>query len=454
MRATQGGLNTSKLRFRRGGGILAALLSLFLLAPGIALAKSPPKSPTKTAAKKPPEPKEVLIFKNGDQITGKLLNSTGTKIKFNSDVAGDITIDLDKIKELKSDRPFAVVLKEVKGSKKREAVAHGMIELAGDGIRVTPLTAGSTEKTSSTTAAEAAKPAAAKVTAPQKPPSPSPSPAAAQAAIAKPAPPARAESGEVIPASQIGFLVDDATYLKETERKIHWTSGWDGHITTGSTIIRATQNTYLFLVDIKLQRTIPTVSWLDPKLRTTLNYTQSAGQTSQIGTVTTNTNIFHALGERDEYFSPRGYYLQQTSFDHDTTQGLDLQQIYGAGVGVTLFKQPNSELDVTADLHYEAQAFNSTADVSSLNRNLIGSVLSEAYTRKFGKLTFDEKALADLAWNNESAFSASGTTSVRYPVYKKLSFSVAVIDGFQNDPQIGYQKNSFQLSTGISFSLH
>jgi hypothetical protein len=248
--------------------------------------------------------------------------------------------------------------------------------------------------------------------------------------------------------------VDDATYQKEIDKKIGWRSGWDGHITTGSTTIRATQNSYLFQIDVALQRSIPTVSWLDPKLRTTVGYTQSAGQTSQVGTITTVTNIYHAAAERDEYFSSRGYYLQQTSFDHDSTQGLDLQQIYGAGVGVTFFKQEDSEFDLTADLHYESQAFNSTADVSSLNRHLIGSSLTEAYTRKFGKLHFDEKALADIAWNNANAFSASANSAVRLPIYKKLGFSLSVIDNFQNDPQIGYNKNSFQLSTGLALSFH
>jgi hypothetical protein len=262
------------------------------------------------------------------------------------------------------------------------------------------------------------------------------------------------ETGHLIPADRIGYIVDDSTYQNEIDRKINWRTGWTGNITTGSTVIRATQNSYLFLTDVSLQRAIPTVSWLDPKLRTTFHYTQSAGQTSQPGTVTTTTNIFHASAERDEYFSRRGYYLQQVNFDHDTTQGLDLQQIYGAGVGVTFFKEENSEFDLTADLHYESQAFNSTADVSALNRKLIGSMMSEAYTRKFGKITFDEKALADFAWNNENAFSAAANSAIRLPIYKKLGFSLAVIDNFQNDPQVGYQKNSFQFSTGFSLSLH
>ena len=89
-----------------------------------------------------------------------------------------------------------------------------------------------------------------------------------------------------------------------------------------------------------------------------------------------------------------------------------------------------------------------------LNLHLIASTLTEAYTRKWGKLQFDEKVLADIAWNNASAFSASGTSSVRLPVYKKLAFSVSTIDNFLNNPQIGYKKNSFQFTTGFALTLH
>jgi hypothetical protein len=133
--------------------------------------------------------------------------------------------------------------------------------------------------------------------------------------------------------SKIGFIVDDLSYQKEIHRKIGWTSGWDGHITTGSTTIFSTQTSFLIAVSATLKRSIPTVSWLDPKLRTTINFNLSAGKTTQTGDPDTFTNIYHVGAERDEYFSRKGYYLQVTSFDHDYSQGLVLQQIYGRGVG-------------------------------------------------------------------------------------------------------------------------
>jgi hypothetical protein len=417
-------LTIARVREGRFHRTLAATLSLFLLTTASGLAQSAAKKPVKPETKKEPEIKEELTLKNDDKLTGELLNSTGTEIKFKSDLAGEVTVKWENVKELKSKRDFAVVPKDVKDARVSAKVPQGAIKIGEKGIVLTPISAAKPE-TSASPAGPEAKPGAAK----------------------------EAVAEKEIPTSKIASIVDDATYQKEIHKKIGFRSGWDGHITTGTSMIYSTQNSSLFQVDTALKRSVPTVSWLDPKLRTTIDFTLSAGKTTQPGTETTITNIFHIGAERDEYFSPRGYYLQVFSLDHNYSQGLVLQQNYGGGIGATLFKKKDAEFDITADLHYENQQFNATANVEELTLHLIGSTLTEAYTRKWGKLQFDEKLLADIAWNNASAFSASGTSSVRVPVYKKLAFSISTIDNFLNNPQIGYKKNSFQFTTGFALNL-
>jgi hypothetical protein len=416
-------------RFREGRfhRTLAATLSLFLLTAVSGLAQDAAKKPVAPAAKKEPEIKEELTLKNGDRLTGELLNSTGTEIKFKTELAGEVTVKWENVKELKSKRDFAVVPKDVLDARDSAKVPQGAIKMGEKGIVVSPISITKPEISAA-------------------PPGPE----------AKPGATREAASAKEIPTSKIAAVVDDAMYQKEINKKIGFRSGWDGHVTTGTSMIFSTQNTSLYQVDTALKRSIPTVSWLDPKLRSTIDFSLSAGKTTQPGTETTITNIFHLGGERDEYFSPRGYYLQVFSLDHNYAQGLVLQQKYGGGIGATLFKKKERELDITADLHYESQQFqaNPSIDVEALELHLIASTLTEDYTRKWGKLQFNEKLLADVPWNNASAFSASGTSSVRLPVYKKLAFSVSTIDNFLNNPQIGFKKNSFQFITGFALNLH
>ena len=416
-------------RFREGcfDRTLAAILSLLLLTALSALAQTAAKKPVEPAAKKEPEIKEELTLKNGDRLTGELLNSTGTEIKFKTELAGEVTVKWENVKELKSKRDFAVVPKDLKDARDSAKVPQGAIKIGEKGILVSPVSTTKPE-TGAVPPESEVKPGATKETA----------------------------AGKEIPTSTIASVVDDATYQKEINKQIGFRSGWDGHITTGTSMIYSTQDSSLYQVDTALKRSIPTVNWLNPKLRTLIDFTLSAGKTTQPGTETTITNIYHLGGERDEYFSPRGYYLQVFSEDHNYSQGLVIQQKYGGGIGATLFKKKDAQLDITADLHYENQQFkaNPSADVEALSLHLIASTLTEVYTRKWGKLQFDEKALADIAWNDASAFSASGTSSLRWPVYKRLAFSVNTIDNFLNNPQIGYKKNSFQFTTGFALTLH
>ena len=52
---------------------------------------------------------DVIIFTNGDQLTGKLLREVGGSVTFHSDIAGDVTVTWDKIKSIHTSQQFAVI---------------------------------------------------------------------------------------------------------------------------------------------------------------------------------------------------------------------------------------------------------------------------------------------------------------------------------------------------------
>ena len=63
---------------------------------------------------KPPAPPstDVVVFKNGDQLTGKFERSVGSDIIFKSDAVGEVTIPMDKMKDLRSSSSFVVLKKD------------------------------------------------------------------------------------------------------------------------------------------------------------------------------------------------------------------------------------------------------------------------------------------------------------------------------------------------------
>jgi hypothetical protein len=396
---------------------LAFLSLAYVAAAGVASIVAKPMAwgqasssqPAQPAAVPKPEP-DVIVFTNGDRLTGTLEKGVGDSVTFKSDMAGEITIPLAKIKELRANGNFALLRKDTKTPTTNVQIGTVGYE---DGKVVLTSKIGTEEVT----------------------------------------------------AANVDFLIDETTYEKEVapvggrfndKKLLH---GWNGSLTGGAAIVRSTQNNSTYTAAVALTRTIPTVDFLPPKDRTIVGLTETYGKLTQpaipetspptVASVTM-TNIFHAGFEQDEYFTPTVYALGNTTFDHDYAQGLNLQQVYGGGVGWAVIKDKIQELDVKAQLQYEKQTF----QTASSNQNLIGATVSESYTRKLPRnIVFTETADALPAFNNSNAYSANATAGVMLPVWKRFNLSFTTTDNFLNNPSVGYKKNSFQFVTGVTYTL-
>jgi hypothetical protein len=382
-------------RKARAAAVLIALATPLV----VSLAQKPAANPV------PKPPPDVIVFTNGDQLTGSLERAGGDSVVFKSDMAGEITVPFDKIKELRSSGRFAVLRKDRPVTQK--PVTSGTLAYGDRTLTVNP--------------------------APGVP--------------------------ETVPTAQIGYIIDQATYERELEKRPGLLYGWNGAINGGATIVRSTDYGETFTAGIALVRALPTVPWLPARNRTTFDLQETYGKlTSPVipqtappsAAAVTVTSIFHTDAERDEYFSPRFFVLAQTAFDHNYAQGLNLQQVYGGGVGWTAIKSGRQELDLKGTIQYEKQVFQTAAS----NQNLIGSTLSEAYHRNLPrKLLFTESLAVLPAWNNTKAYSANGSVGLAMPVFRRLSLVLASTDNFLNDPAAGYKKNSFQFVTAAAYSL-
>ena len=379
--------------------VLGVTLGLTFALPGRAQS-----APAKSAAPAP----DVIIFTNGDQLTGKLLREVSGSVTFHSDIAGDVTVTWDKVKSIHTSQQFAVIQQGQHVTRKTADadIAQGVVQVQDDQVKVATGTGGTTKD---------------------------------------------------IPVKNAEYMIDEATYGKEVRRSPGFFYGWTGAITGGASTVEATQNSRAFNGAVALVRRIPTVDWLDPRNRTLFDFTGSYGTVSQPGTATVKTNIIHFDAEHDWYFTPRFYFLVDSSFDHNYSQGLDLQQLYGGGLGYTVIKDPKQELDVKFDIHYEKQKFfllPNTPPPVSPSKNLIGANFGDTYTRKLPKgLVFNQGAVITPAFNQSNAYSAVATAGLLFPVYKRLGFSVAALDDFLNDPAAGSKKNSFQFTAGVTYTL-
>lgn len=356
-----------------------------------------------SAAKPGPD---VIVFTNGDQLTGSLERADGDSFLFKSDIVGEITVSADKIKELHAGGKFVALKKDEKIT--RTSKQPGALTYGDNAITVADTKSG---------------------------------------------------TPETVPVKNLAHLIDSATYNKEVTSNPGIWYGWGGSVSGGITLVESTQTGQTYNLAASLIRAVPSVAFLPPRTRSTINVLETYGKITQptipqttppTPDLVAKTNIFHADAEHDKYFTSRLYGLVGVSFDHNFAQGLNLQQIYGAGLGWTVIQTPVQQFDVKADVHYERQNF----QPPTVSTNLVGSSFSELYHRNLPrKIVFTETGTFIPAWNDFSAYSAIFGAGLQLPTYKRFSLNLSLLDNYLHQPAFGYKSNSLQFVTGVLYTL-
>jgi hypothetical protein len=351
---------------------------------------------SQTAPKSEPD---TLVLTDGEKLIGHLVRTSGTSVRFKSDALGDVNIDWSKIKELHAGGQYAVIPKGVKLKPKSGApnVPEGTISEGDQKIAV---------------ASEAGT--------------------------------------KSVAVAETDAVIDRGAFEKAMDGGPGFFHAWHGTVTAGASFVAATQNSRTFTDAIALVRINPGEDWLARRNRTTASFSSSYGLVSQPGSPTLKTSIYHVDAERDEYLSAKFFAFGQGLFDHNFSQGLNLQQTYVGGAGYSLIAKPNESLDLKAGVSYVEQQFAGTAKAMSL----AGSVFDEKFLRRFGKgITFTQEFAVSPSWTNSKALSALGNSTLSVPVIKRFTFTVGATDNFLNDPPPGFKRNSFQFTTGLSYVL-
>lgn len=346
-------------------------------------------------------PPDTLILNDGQTLTGHFVGASGGKATFHQDVLGDLTVDWSKIRELHARGRYAVVNKELELRPGMELarVPMGAVDMTNQMLTVNP---------------------------------------------------GGGAAPQTFGVADLTQVAEEAAFRKEVAPASFFQE-WKGAVTAGATIVAATQQSRTFTGAVSLLRAIPADSSLAPRNRTILNLSASDGSLSQPGTPTLKTEIFHGDAERDQYLpGSKFFYFGQLAFDHNFSQGLRLQQTYGAGAGWTAIKTATESLDLKASMDYIQRRF----FIASQNQNLVATNFAENFTRTFsGGITLAEQISVLPAWNNLNDWQAIGSTALSIPVYKRLSFTISVAESFLNNPPPGFRKNSFTLTTGLTYTL-
>ncbi len=357
---------------------------------------------------------DTITFSDGEQLRGKLVSILAGTVIFHSEVLGNVTVPVAKVKALNTVHPFAMVEKDqrVTRASALAKIPVGSIKLDDHSFRVNPSQA----------------------------------------------------SEKSLAADRVGSVIDATTFHQEIHGESNFLYGWAGSVTLGASLVQATNSAQTYTGAIVLARTIPTIAWLPPLSKTTLNLSGTYGlaENPEIvskgeiyqGASTSKTDILHGDTEYDRYLSPAFFGLVNASADHNFGNGLRLQQAYGLGLGWSPINRPKNSFALKAALQYQQQEFYNglISGLGTPSVNLIGAAFSETWARTFAhNIKFNEYVTVTPTFNVTQAYSAVGSTSLVFPVYKKLNFTVSSTDNYLGDPPEGFRRNTFQFTTGITY---
>ncbi len=360
--------------------------------------------------------KDTITFGNGDTLTGKVGKVVYGNVSFHSDELGDLTIPLTKIKAMHTTTVFAAGSTTERLTKKNvaEQVPVGKIVLENENLSV------------------------------------------------------MLPKGEMreFPVKDLRFMLDEPAYRREMHNQSDFLYGWYGTATLGATIVTSTNSAQTYTGTVGLVRAIPTIAGLPAGSKTILNLSGTYGlakdpeivsgadvfQTASV----TKTDILHGDLEYDKFFTPTVFGLVNANADHNFGNGLELQQAYGAGIGWGILRSPQNDLAVRTSLQYEQQQFYNglTSGLGTPTENLVSASIGETWSRTFPhNIKFNESLTLNPTFNVVKAYSGTAKAGLVFPVYKNLNFSVTTTDNYLGDPPEGFLRNTFQFTTGVTYTL-
>ena len=99
----------------------------------------------------------------------------------------------------------------------------------------------------------------------------------------------------------------------------------------------------------------------------------------------------------------RMFAFGDVSFDHNYSQGLDLQYTLGGGIGFVAYKDARQELDLKGQVAYISQQF-----TGKPTTHLIGALFGETYNRSLARgMNFHQELSIIPAFNEPNDWTAN-----------------------------------------------
>jgi putative salt-induced outer membrane protein YdiY len=337
---------------------------------------------------------DQVTLKNGDRLTGTIVNSDGKTLLIKTELAGDVNVQWDAVTSIVSSQPLHLGLKDGQTVVGMVTTADGKLEVA-------------TKDTG-----EVATPKDAIVT-------------------------VRDDDEQKAYDAQIDRL-----------RNPHLTDFWSGILDTGLSVTRGNSATLAYTLTAKAARVTP---------RDKISVYSTAVYATDDTTPPSRTTA-HAIrgGIRgDINLSDRLFVFGFTDFEYDEFQDLNLRNVIGGGLGDHVIKTANTTFDVFGGGDYDQEYFAANTNFpTGLTRKTGEIVLGEELNTKLNNRTVLSEKLSlypNATDTGNYRLQVDATAATKMKAW--LSWQVTYSDRYLSNPLTGLKKNDVLLSTGLRLTF-
>ncbi len=333
---------------------------------------------------------DQVALKNGDRLTGTIVQCDGKTLVIHTEYAGDVTLKWDSVKGIESSEPLRVQLPNGK-------TAIGPVSTTDDTVKVAT------------------------------------------------------SSGEVAaPVGSVKGLSQQAAY--EKIEKASLLQGWKGGVNAGFSFTGGNSETTNLAIGFlaarqslksKLGMYANTVYATSTTLVT--NPFPPPTNTS-VRSTTANTE---AGGIRyDHDLNPKTFAFAAADFFADALQSLNLRSVFGGGLGYHAIKNDSTTLDFLGGVNYTRESY------TTLQRNLIALTLGEELMHKLGKSTvLNQKLYFFPDLNSAGDFRGTFDFASVTKISKRFGWQNSFADVYVTNPPAGKKQNDVILTTGLNLAF-
>lgn len=230
--------------------------------------------------------------------------------------------------------------------------------------------------------------------------------------------------------------------------------GWRGLLQLQDSLTGATQKRYDLAESFHVARSTQSQSAFSHQV-TSVNLQEDFGEASKPKASPVRTVLYEGILEHEVYLNDEGttYLFGLSDFYHNLSLGMNFQQSYGLGIGWNGQHQRH-RFGFAGDVRYVGEDI--YAPGTSLK--LAASGLSEYYTYTFSwpkkkPISFYERILFVPSFNQSNPYQARGTARLRLPLTPKFSVGIQENDDYLRSSPSGTNQNYSKVSFTLNYSI-